>query len=120
MLRNILLVAIGGAGGSVLRYLVGLMIRVNNFPAATFIINIIGCLLIGIVIGFTSKNANDQQQWRLLLATGFCGGFTTFSAFSYESLQLIQEQRWLACFLYISASVIIGITATFAGFWISK
>jgi|SRR6476469_6054943 len=118
MLKNILLVAAGGAAGSALRYLLSLMIGNKSFPYATLTINIIGCFVIGLVLGYFSKE--DQLPWRLLLATGLCGGFTTFSAFSAETLLLLQQQRFIPALIYISVSVVLSVTATFAAFQMIK
>lgn len=119
MLRNILFVAFGGAVGSVFRYLAAVILVAKKFPAATFTVNIIGSFLIGILMGFIVKQANSQT-WQLLLVTGFCGGFTTFSAFSWDIVLLLQQAKYATAFLYIIATLFIGIAATFLGFWLSK
>jgi fluoride exporter len=118
MFRNILFVAAGGAIGSVIRYAVSLLIQNKNFPYATLAVNIIGCFFIGLILGHFSKE--NDLQWRLLLATGICGGFTTFSAFSAETLLLIEQQRFFPALIYISVSIVLGVTATFAAFQMTK
>jgi CrcB protein len=118
MFRNILLVAAGGAVGCALRYIVSLLIQNKNFPYATLAVNIVGCFAIGLILGYFSKE--NDVQWRLLLATGVCGGFTTFSAFSAETLLLIEQQRLLPALIYISVSVVLGVTATFVAFQMTK
>ena len=123
MIKSILLVALGGSAGSVLRYLSQKFIGnlyVHPFPWGTLVVNISGCFLIGILWGVVSKNSSMSEELRLLLMTGFCGGFTTFSAFTLESITLIKEQRLLLFFLYIVISVAIGLLATFAGMKLIK
>ncbi len=121
--KNILLVVIGSATGGVLRYLLTLFFLAkewNKFPWATFSANVLGCFLIGIVYAITEKSSTQNHQFRLLLTTGFCGGFTTFSAFAYENLQLLKLQTSGIAILYIGLSVILGITATFLGIALFK
>ena len=117
MIKNMLLVAAGGAAGSMLRYLVSFFTsRYFNglFPLATFLVNMAGCFLIGVFIGLYTAN-NDNQAIRMLLITGFCGGFTTFSAFSFENLTMINEGNILAALGYIFASVVLGCAAVWLG-----
>lgn len=112
MIRSLLLVGLGGAIGSMARYGVSRIINARYilpFPLATFIINIVGCLLIGLLFGYVQKNSNQQSDLWLVLATGFCGGFTTFSAFALENVNLLKGQLNITALLYIAASVIIGI-----------
>lgn len=118
MIKNILLVALGGSAGSILRYLSQKLIGnlyVHPFPWGTLFVNITGCFLIGVLWAVASKNLPMSDELRLLLMTGFCGGFTTFSAFTLESIILIKEQRLLVFFLYIIISVVTGLLATLAG-----
>ncbi|HEY0678898.1 MAG TPA: fluoride efflux transporter CrcB [Chitinophagaceae bacterium] len=118
MLKGFLLVGAGGMLGSMLRYGCYLLIRHSSFPLATFAVNIIGSLLIGILIGYGSR-APHFYNMQLLLATGLCGGFTTFSAFSADNIRLLNEGRVMTALLYSVASVVLGIAATFAGYKIS-
>lgn len=120
MLKNFLLVGLGGMIGSMLRYFFAVIIKPSAFPYATFAVNIIGCLLIGLIIGFGTKNGSLNDPWKLLLATGICGGFTTFSAFSLECVQLMEQQRYTAMLGYIAISIIVGLAATFAGIQLAK
>ena len=113
MIRNILLVAIGGAIGSVCRYLLSGM-NVASWPWGTFIVNILGSLLIGFLLGLVSKGIVSPDM-KLLLVTGFCGGFTTFSTFANESFGMMKAGDALQMALYVGASVVIGILAVWAG-----
>lgn len=118
MFQTVLLVAVGGAIGSVLRYLTAVV--VNKYwsavlPLATWLTNIIGCLLIGIFAGWLSKTQTPGSNLHWLLITGFCGGYTTFSAFGLENVTLLQNGNIGAAFLYIAASVIVGLAAVWCG-----
>ena len=121
--KNILLVALGGSLGSIARYLSSkyiTSISSHPFPTGTLLVNIIGCLLIGLFYGLSVKQNYLTPEFRLLLMTGFCGGFTTFSAFTLEGMNLLHQQRVFLFLLYFAASVIIGLAATFLGYWITK
>lgn len=113
MIRNILLVAIGGAAGSVCRYLVSKMVA-SSFPWGSFTVNIVGSLLIGLLVGLVSKD-NLSPELKLLLITGFCGGFTTFSTFANESFTMLKAGDAILAALYIGISIIIGIIAVWLG-----
>jgi fluoride exporter len=116
MIKHFLLVGLGGAIGSMLRYAGGLLYTNKSFPLTTFLINITGSFVIGMVIGVFVKNESSSHNWKLFLATGICGGFTTFSTFSFENLQLLQEGKIVLSSLYILGSIVIGITASLIGF----
>ncbi|MDE3251268.1 MAG: fluoride efflux transporter CrcB [Bacteroidota bacterium] len=119
LVKNILLVGMGGMAGSMLRYLVAHFIKHDSLPYATFAVNIVGSLLIGLVMGLAAREP-DFANWRLLLATGFCGGFTTFSAFTWENLQLIYHARYGAFLLYTVGSLVLGLAAVTLGYRITK
>ncbi len=116
MLKAFTLVGLGGAIGSIGRYLAAQYIQsrfvASGFPYGTLIVNITGCFLIGLIFGLAAK-ADILSEWRLFLVTGICGGYTTFSAFSYESIALLRSGNIAHCFIYIAASVILGLIATF-------
>lgn len=120
---NFILVLIGGAIGSGSRYLMSLYITKtypSSFPFGTFAVNIIGCLLIGIIYGLTERFQVSSMQWRLFLATGLCGGFTTFSAFAYENIVLLQNENYSGFVLNTLGSCILGFAAVFIGVWLTK
>ena len=117
MFNNILLVGLGGAAGSILRYLCQRSLNLN-FPYGTLLVNISGCLLIGILWGLFTRHIDEQR--RLLLVTGFCGGFTTFSTFTYEGVQMLTENRWFIFALYTTLSIVLGLLATYLGYKITS
>jgi fluoride exporter len=119
MIKNIILVAFGGALGSVFRYLISYFFTkttTNSFPWSTFTVNILGCLLIGILFGYIQKNNIQTETLKILAITGFCGGFTTFSAISLENFQLYQNNQFGLLILYTAASILIGFLAVFLGY----
>jgi CrcB protein len=116
--RSILLVGVGGFVGSVARYLVAILFSSqvpSVFPFATLTVNIVGCFLIGILFALSDRGNVLSPEWRILLTTGFCGGFTTFSTFSYESLRLMQDGEYLYLAAYVFVSVFVGLAATYIG-----
>ncbi len=117
-MNNLLLIAIGGAVGSVSRY--GCQkwiyqIYPHPFPFGTFVVNVTGCLLIGLFFGLSEKGNLVSPEWRILLTAGFCGGFTTFSTFSFETLSLLKEGEYAYALLYIFLSVLVGLLAVWLG-----
>ncbi len=121
-MKNILLVFLGGGFGSVLRYIIGKYLNnaENGIPYGTFAANILGSLLIGIILGFAAKNDTLSQNQTLLLATGFCGGFTTFSTFAYENHVFLKSGDFTSFALYTIASFVIGLLAVFFGMYLVK
>ena len=122
MIRDIVLVGIGSGIGGICRYLISLIMGYvsNGFPWATFAVNIAGCLLIGILWGVTSRFQNISPAFSLLFMVGFCGGFTTFSTFSRESLTLLQSNNYIFFLLYTIGSVTLGILAVALGYITAK
>lgn len=121
-MRSLIYIFIGGGVGSVFRYLIQLAINqsvITKLPLGTFVVNIIGCFLIGAFYSL-SERLNLSNEIRLLLTVGFCGGFTTFSTFSTENLNLLRENLYGTFFLYTFLSVAVGIVSVFAGIWTVK
>jgi CrcB protein len=114
----LLLIALGGAAGSVLRYLIGGMVQRAihpDFPIGTFVVNVIGCLLIG-AFAKLFMHSQTELPLRATLMVGFCGGFTTFSAFSNETLGLMQGGEWMKAGAYVVLSCVVCLGATATGF----
>lgn len=117
-MKTVLIIALGGAAGSVARYLAQLGISRafgTTFPLGTFIVNLTGCFLIGLIYSLAGKYDWLTLDWRLFLVTGICGGYTTFSSFSYDSVNLLRSGSYLYFSLYVLGSVAVGLLATFAG-----
>ena len=118
MIKDLFFVGLGGAMGSIARFLCQrglLVVFPGSFPAGTFMVNVAGCFLIGLFWAMFTRPSHAAEYWRLFLMTGFCGGFTTFSAFTLEGTSLVREQKTGLFLLYIGCSVIIGLLATWAG-----
>lgn len=123
MIKTMALIAAGGVAGSLCRYLIYTLVTKNIdqlFPAGTFIVNASGCLLIGILWGISQKHGGTNADFQALLMIGFCGAYTTFSAFTLENLQLISKGYFFTALLYSALSLVIGIAMTFTGYWIIK
>lgn len=121
-MKQVLLVFLGGGIGSALRYAIGRIFNTSSagYPWGTFSVNIIGSLLIGVFMGIALKNNNISENQTLLLVTGLCGGFTTFSAFAYENQQFLKEGDLTSFAIYTLGSLSLGILAVFLGLVISK
>jgi len=121
-MKNFLLVFVGGGFGSGLRYLLSKWFNNSpgEIPYGTFAANIIGSLLIGLILGLALKNNTLTENHTLLLATGFCGGFTTFSTFAYENHIFLKTGDFTTFTIYTLASFIIGFLAVFGGIYLAK
>lgn len=116
-------IALGGLSGSYCRYLIGGFVSKlfsTAFPYGTFIVNILGCFLIGIFYGASKEYSWFTNSLSLLLITGFCGGFTTFSSFTYENISLLQSNNYLFFALYSILSFALGLLAAYTGLFLIK
>lgn len=121
-MKQLFLVFVGGGFGSMLRYVLGKYLNgsTTGIPYGTFTANILGSLLIGIILGFATKNDAISHNQTLLLATGFCGGFTTFSTFAYENHMFLKNGDFLSFAIYTITSFIVGFLAVFLGIFLVK
>ena len=119
-MKSFLLVFLGGGLGSGIRYLI--TISMNQYskvlPFGTLTVNMIGCLLIGLILGYAQKENTLSSNETLLLATGFCGGFTTFSAFANQNFEILKNGEFFNFSVYTIGSVIIGVLAVFSGYYL--
>lgn len=121
-MKILLAIGLGSFIGGVARYLITLQVQnkfLSTFPFGTLVVNIAGCFLIGLVYGLSEKG-NINVEWRLFLATGILGGFTTFSSFSNETVSMLRDAQYWQAFSYIAFSIIIGLAATFGGISLIK
>ena len=121
-MKSFLLVFLGGGLGSGLRYLIASAMNQYSkvLPYGTFTVNMLGCLLIGLILGYAQKENTLTSNQTLLLATGFCGGFTTFSAFANENLELIKNGEIFNFSVYTICSILVGVLAVFIGFYLTN
>lgn len=119
MTKEILIVGVGSFVGGALRYILSVGLsklgRLWAFPIGIMVINILGCFLIGVLYGYFKSKASTDPVLPLLLMTGVLGGFTTFSTFSFETVQLLQQNEWLKAALYVVGSVGLGVVACYLG-----
>lgn len=111
---NIILVFLGSGLGGALRWLISTALNAT-YPIGTMTVNVVGCLLIGMLNAWIAHLAPSSDAWRLLLVVGFCGGFTTFSTFANENVMMLRGGQLLECVLYTAASVILGFLAVWIG-----
>ena len=123
MIKSLFIVGIGSFFGGALRYAISTLMRSccgQGFPWGTLMVNLLGCFVFGVLFALFSKAGSGHSSWCLLLTTGVCGGFTTFSTFANESLQMLQNGQWGGFITYVSISVIAGICLTALGYWVGK
>lgn len=123
MIKSLFIAGIGGFIGTVVRFVIARYFQLNYasvFPWSTFIVNVVGCFLIGLIYGVSEKGDFMSSDIRLFLTVGICGGFTTFSTFSNDAYLLMQNQEWFRFALYTSLSVFLGLIAVFFGRFIIK
>lgn len=123
MLKLLILAGTGGFLGTIARFLTSRYFSAvfpSSFPLGTFAVNIIGSFIIGIIFGIAQKGDFMNSEWRLFLTVGFCGGFTTFSAFAIENINLLRSADYFNFFLYTGSSIIFGLLATFIGIMLVK
>lgn len=117
-LKSLLLVFIGGGSGSMLRFWLGKSLN-QSFPNGTLLVNVIGAFLMGLVLALFQKELVGNP-FRLLVAVGFCGGFTTFSSFAFEKLQLLQSENYSGFMTYLLLSISLGLLFAYLGFKLGK
>lgn len=123
MVKILFIIGSGSFIGGIARYLASKYIQnslISAFPFGTFVVNILGCLLIGLFYGLSERGNVMTAELRIFLTVGFCGGFTTFSTFANENIALLKDGNILYFALYASLSVFIGILATYSGNLITK
>jgi len=123
MLKAIILVGIGGGTGSILRYLTSCLVSKyfdKPFPLSTFVANMLGCFAMGILIGMIGRHLPIESDLRHLLLVGFCGGYTTFSAFAYENTLLLQSHQYFTLISYIGLSVVLGMAFLWFGLILTR
>jgi fluoride exporter len=119
----LLYVALGSAIGGVSRYLLGGLVQRmldTTFPAGTLLVNVTGSFLLGAIIRYALETPSFTPEVRAFLTIGFCGGYTTFSTFSYETMALLEDGEWARAGVYITASVILSLIATFLGLALAR
>ena len=122
IIKNTLFIGCGSFIGGAARYLVSIAMKAvgKGFPWGTLIVNLIGCLAIGLLWGFFSRTSSEGNTWALFLMVGICGGFTTFSTFSKEALMMLQAGNFISLLAYVTISVIAGIALVAAGYYLVR
>lgn len=123
MLKTMLIVGSGGFIGSALRYLVQVNVEKlmsSTFPMGTLLVNVTGSFIIGIIYAFAEKGNLMSPEWRIFLAVGICGGFTTFSTFTMDNLNLMKDNSLFQLLLYTGGSLFLGIVAVYLGIILTR
>ena len=123
MLKTLLFIGSGSFLGGIARYLTSRIVQnsiASSFPFGTMVVNLLGCLLIGLIFGITERTNLISDEWRIFLTVGFCGGFTTFSTFANENMTLLRDGNFFFFTLYTGLSVFLGLAAVFIGNAITK
>ena len=123
MYKLILIIGTGSFAGGVLRFLISRFVQssiLSTFPYGTFVVNLLGCFLLGLLYGLSEKGDVLSNEWRIFLTIGFCGGFTTFSTFAGENFAMLRDGNYFFFSLYTAASVFLGLLAVFAGHFTIK
>ena len=122
IIKNTLFIGCGSFIGGAARYLVSIAMKTvgKGFPWGTLVVNLVGCLFIGLLWGFFSKNSSESSSWALFMTVGICGGFTTFSTFSKEALMMLQAGNFMSLMAYVAISVIAGIALVATGYYLVR
>ena len=123
MLKTLLFIGSGSFLGGIARYLTARAVQnsiASSFPYGTMVVNLIGCLLIGLIFGISERTNLINDEWRIFLTVGFCGGFTTFSTFANENVLLLRDGNIFYFSLYTGLSIFLGLVAVFIGNGITK
>ena len=122
IIRNTVFIGCGSFIGGSARYLISVAMKTmsKGFPWGTLAVNLVGCLVIGLLWGFFSKNSSESSSWALFITVGICGGFTTFSTFSNEALMMLQAGNFFSLLTYVAISVIGGIALVAAGYYLVR
>ena len=122
IIRNTIFIGCGSFIGGAARYLISVAMKTmsKGFPWGTLVVNLVGCLVIGLLWGFFSKNFSESSSWALFMTVGICGGFTTFSTFSKEAIIMLQSGNIVGLISYIGVSVIAGVALVAAGYYLAR